>query len=100
MGIFVLLFSGVPFSCGTCVLPRWWTSRCPNATTNRVISMVLPERKAVGLHDSQRQYPRYSPECVEEEFCEVHSQLAKMLREIMSKKDAHSLEIHRGFIAG
>jgi hypothetical protein len=43
-------------------------------------------------------YPRlYSPECVEEAFSEVPSQLAKS-SEKEFKKDAHPLEIHREFI--
>ena len=33
--------------------------------------MALPQRKAAGMHDPWRRYPRYSPECVEGLFCEL-----------------------------
>src|SRR5215218_9310851 len=33
--------------------------------------MALPQRKAAGIHDPWRRYPRYSPECVEGVFSEV-----------------------------
>jgi hypothetical protein len=33
--------------------------------------MALPQRKAAGMHDPWRRYPRYSAECVEEEFCKL-----------------------------